>query len=400
MKKYVLLTMIIFTSFVTCFFNSTVVNATTTEELKEQWYDTRYYPIYQGNEDNEKHNYADILDILNPPLDLLLSMSTEELAKLMQDYPCMGQMTTYFDTNGNQDYETFYMFCELNSDIFYELLRREDGITCLLEEYRTHELDVEKLNSGEYSTEIDQMWLTEIFGCQFIRYYAHHFTDNEYSLASQIIEEKRELYTACNDTLLYYFDLPEIEPSTEEKGNTIRTNYLRPDEIQEKEDKLAEALLLMKSKEDSLQTASPNTENSISANQEDSEIMVTDQMNHTVTESKGYHLNTADIITFTFELIVSLVTFLISYFQFKEKGFLFNNAYLYASKRERETMNKKPHYRQSAIVFLLLGLVFLFLAVEVILTIKWLYLVVGVIIVVLIIYAIASSINIERINRS
>ena len=38
-----------------------------------------------------------------------------------------------------------------------------------------------------------------------------------------------------------------------------------------------------------------------------------------------------------------------------EKGFLFNNAYIYASKKERETMDKKPYYRQSAVVFLLLA---------------------------------------------
>ena len=43
---------------------------------------------------------------------------------------------------------------------------------------------------------------------------------------------------------------------------------------------------------------------------------------------------------------------------FREKGFLLNNAYLYASKQERETMDRKPYYRQSAIVFWLLSAVF------------------------------------------
>lgn len=43
--------------------------------------------------------------------------------------------------------------------------------------------------------------------------------------------------------------------------------------------------------------------------------------------------------------IIMVTAFVISYFQFKEKGFLFNNAYLYASKAERETMNKSPYYR-------------------------------------------------------
>lgn len=36
--------------------------------------------------------------------------------------------------------------------------------------------------------------------------------------------------------------------------------------------------------------------------------------------------------------IVAIVCFVFGYLQFHEKGFLFNNAYIYASKQERETM--------------------------------------------------------------
>ncbi len=67
----------------------------------------------------------------------------------------------------------------------------------------------------------------------------------------------------------------------------------------------------------------------------------------------------------TGETIISIAVFMIaavlaviSFRSFKNKGFLFNNAYIYASKEEREEMDKGPHYRQSAIVFLLLSLVF------------------------------------------
>ena len=41
--------------------------------------------------------------------------------------------------------------------------------------------------------------------------------------------------------------------------------------------------------------------------------------------------------------LIAIACFVGSYFQFKEKGFLFNNAYIYASKEERERMNKTPH---------------------------------------------------------
>lgn len=47
-----------------------------------------------------------------------------------------------------------------------------------------------------------------------------------------------------------------------------------------------------------------------------------------------------------------------------EKGRLWNNAYLFASQKERETMDKKPHYRQSGICFLLLAAVFLLMAAD------------------------------------
>lgn len=44
---------------------------------------------------------------------------------------------------------------------------------------------------------------------------------------------------------------------------------------------------------------------------------------------------------------------------FMQRGFLLNNAYIFASKSERERMDKKPHYRQSAILFSLLAVAFL-----------------------------------------
>ena len=38
--------------------------------------------------------------------------------------------------------------------------------------------------------------------------------------------------------------------------------------------------------------------------------------------------------------VLSVVCAVISFFQFREKGFLFNNTYIYASKQEREIMDK------------------------------------------------------------
>lgn len=89
--------------------------------------------------------------------------------------------------------------------------------------------------------------------------------------------------------------------------------------------------------------------------------------------------------------IVSIVCFIISYLQFCEKGFLFNNAYIYASRKEREHMDKKPYYRQSGIIFCMIGLVFLINAVEVIMETGWLFYFVIVVVIIAVIYAIISS---------
>ena len=61
------------------------------------------------------------------------------------------------------------------------------------------------------------------------------------------------------------------------------------------------------------------------------------------------------------------VLLLFSIRSFFERGFLLNNAYLYASKEERNTMNKKPYYRLSAIVFCFLSAVFIVIGLSLLL---------------------------------
>ncbi|MBO3443491.1 DUF3784 domain-containing protein [Clostridium sp. CCUG 7971] len=102
-----------------------------------------------------------------------------------------------------------------------------------------------------------------------------------------------------------------------------------------------------------------------------------------------------NIIITCIVFIVSLVMFIISFRSFKEKGFLFNNAYLYASKEERSNMDKKPHYRQSGIVFLLLGVVFLANVLETIFKIKWFFYIKMACVFIAITYATVSSVMIS-----
>lgn len=94
--------------------------------------------------------------------------------------------------------------------------------------------------------------------------------------------------------------------------------------------------------------------------------------------------------------VIAVICFIFSYLQFNEKGFLFNNAYIYASKQERKNMDKKPHYKQSGIIFASIGIIFLIDAIDIILQTGWLlYLVIGVAIVA-IVYAIVSSVMIKK----
>lgn len=103
-----------------------------------------------------------------------------------------------------------------------------------------------------------------------------------------------------------------------------------------------------------------------------------------------------EIILSCILFLIAIGAFVMSYRSFREKGFLFHNAYIYASKQERETMDKKPHYRQSAIVFLMIGVIFLLNGVSVLLAANWIFFLIIAIAIVAIIYAIISSIAIER----
>ena len=77
-------------------------------------------------------------------------------------------------------------------------------------------------------------------------------------------------------------------------------------------------------------------------------------------------MTTGELITLIIVLFLTGVLLLLSIRSFLQRGLLLNNAYLYASKEERETMNKKPYYKQSAIVFCILSVVFLVIGLSIV----------------------------------
>ena len=107
-------------------------------------------------------------------------------------------------------------------------------------------------------------------------------------------------------------------------------------------------------------------------------------------------MTTAEFIVAIIAFVLAAITAFISVRQFKEKGFLFNNAYIWASKTERERMDKRPYYRQSAIVFCLLSAVFLVIGISIILQNSKVQLIEIPLIGGALIYAIVSSVRIEK----
>ena len=102
-------------------------------------------------------------------------------------------------------------------------------------------------------------------------------------------------------------------------------------------------------------------------------------------------------------LITAIVVFLVAgglFFlgirQLLERGYLFNNAWIYATEKERASLNKKPYYRQSGIVFCLLGLLFTLIGLYALLQSSFLLWLGAALAVGTVVYAIVSSIRIEK----
>jgi len=95
-------------------------------------------------------------------------------------------------------------------------------------------------------------------------------------------------------------------------------------------------------------------------------------------------------------ILLAAGAFVISGCSFREKGFLFNNAYIYASKQERESMNKKPYYRQSAVVFLAVGAALAMIGLAALMDAGWLSFAGIAVAIAAVVYAVASEIAIGK----
>ena len=107
-------------------------------------------------------------------------------------------------------------------------------------------------------------------------------------------------------------------------------------------------------------------------------------------------MTVAEWIVAIFLFLLSGAMALFAVLHFLQRGFLLNNAYLYASKKEREEMDKKPYYIQSGVAFLLLFIVFLLNGLSIVLHVRWLVYVALPFIVLTVVFAILSTIWINK----
>ncbi len=91
--------------------------------------------------------------------------------------------------------------------------------------------------------------------------------------------------------------------------------------------------------------------------------------------------------------LVSLILFILSFMQFRERGPILNNSMLVSEKRERSKDNLKRWYRQSAIVFLILAFVFLFMGLWVLTDLAIFAWLMGAAILAVLVYAFTSGLR-------
>lgn len=107
-------------------------------------------------------------------------------------------------------------------------------------------------------------------------------------------------------------------------------------------------------------------------------------------------MTSAELFAVILVFIIAGIMAILSFRSFKERGFLLNNAYIFATEEERKTMDKKPHYRQSAIVFCLMSIVFIIIGLSIALHNYKIELLEIPLIAGTIIYAVVSSVTINK----
>ena len=147
------------------------LNAEDLQEINEKWMELRDYPMKPGALGWDRLNYEEILKVVNPPRELIDSMSTRELADLMLHNPLLEEMHGF----GAEEY--FSLFAG-KSAIYEELRWRKDG-------------NVELLNAWR---DIEPEMNAELFVNAYVSVFGSEFTKEEIALYDEIWNERNEKY--------------------------------------------------------------------------------------------------------------------------------------------------------------------------------------------------------------
>lgn len=107
-------------------------------------------------------------------------------------------------------------------------------------------------------------------------------------------------------------------------------------------------------------------------------------------------MNTGTLIIAILVFLLAGLLFFLGLRHLLERGYLLNNAWISATEKERASLNKRPYYRQSGIVFCLLGLLFTVIGLSAILQEDRLLWLEAALAVGAVVYAVVSSIRIEN----
>ena len=71
------------------------------------------------------------------------------------------------------------------------------------------------------------------------------------------------------------------------------------------------------------------------------------EFEHDYVQERIENMASEDLMTLIIVFVLAVAFGVLSACSFMEKGYLLNNQYLNASKEERESMDKRPYYRQT-----------------------------------------------------
>lgn len=110
-------------------------------------------------------------------------------------------------------------------------------------------------------------------------------------------------------------------------------------------------------------------------------------------------MSASEIVMAVLLFIAAAVLTLLAVRQLKCKGYCFNNAYIWADKKERDSRDFTPYYKQSGRIFLMIAGLAVLNGLYVLLKSGWLLGGAAALMTVTLVYAVSSSVKIEKAKK-